>query len=125
MITLYIDCVMRKNQNVITKEIPNLSEVQQYELKTRQTLVQLYRFLQAKDIFIQTYIQYLSERLLGGTVSKIQAEKELEFAAKFKQECGDTFANQTEQMVNDIINQKELSDQFKKISKKIKTGQRY
>ena len=28
-------------------------------------------------------------------------------------------------MVNDIINRNELSDQFKKVSKKIKSGQKY
>jgi len=77
--------------------------------------------LQAKDVFISTYIQYLSDRLLRG-LSKGGPPKELEFAAQFKQECGDAFASQTEQMVNDIELRKELSAKHRKGSKKIKAG---
>ena len=66
-----------------------------YLLRTQETLVQLFRFLQAKDIFIQTYLEYLSERLLNN-LSKGGPEREMEVASLFKTECGDQFRKQTE-----------------------------
>ena len=64
----------------------------EYSKKSEQTLVQLFRFLQAKDIFIQQYLLYLSDRLLYSQ-SNGGAEKEQQFADLFKQECGDNFAS--------------------------------
>lgn len=125
IVSLYIDCTMRADlTDIHRKQISELSDQTNYEQRTQQALVQLFRFLQAKDIFIQTYVEYLSDRLLRG-LSKGGAEAELVFAAKFKQECGDTFAGQTEQMVNDITLRGELSEQYRRISKKIKNGQKY
>lgn len=62
--------------------------------------MQLFRFLQAKDVFIKTYIENLADRLLNDQ-SKGGAT-ELAFASILKSECGDSFASQTEQMISEI-----------------------
>lgn len=68
---------------------------QSYIQRTQETLVQLFRFLQAKDIFISTYLDYLSERLLHG-LSEGGPEREMELASLFKTECGDQFRIQSQ-----------------------------
>lgn len=95
-----------------------------YVLRTQETLVQLFRFLQAKEIFIQTYLEYLSERLLNDQ-SKGGAEREMEVASLFKTECGDQFRKQTEQMITDYQQRRELSDKFWAQSKRVKAGQSF
>ena len=73
----------------------------EYSKKSEQTLVQLFRFLQAKETFIKTYVQFLSERVLKN-LSKGGTQKEKKLALLFKQECGDNFNQQTEQIILDI-----------------------
>jgi len=95
-----------------------------YMVRTQETLVQLFRFLQAKEIFIQTYVEYMSERLLNG-LSRDGPAREMEIASLFKLECGDQFRKQTEQMVADVTQRSDLSERFRASSKKIKTGQSF
>ena len=63
-----------------------------YEERCELIMVQLFRFLQAKDTFINLYIQLLSERLID-QLSKGGIERETELVNRFKVECGDVFAN--------------------------------
>lgn len=49
-------------------------------------LVQFFRLLQAKDVFIKVYIEFLRDRLLKDN-PKVEAERQI--VELFKKECGD------------------------------------
>lgn len=82
------------------------------------TLVQLFRFLQAKEIFIQQYILYLADRFLMEQYNGEGHQKELYFANLFKQECGDTFVSQAEQIIQDQQQRNDFTKVFHAQSKK-------
>lgn len=103
ILSLYIDCILRKDfesiyekqQNEAAALIEFPAKNDSYKTRSENTLVYLFRFLQAKEIFIQKYLDYLSDRLLND-LSHGGPHKELEFSCLFKHECGDNFASQTE-----------------------------
>ena len=102
ILTLHIDCFARKDFEEAYSKHAQANEDQimetgfgqsaavnpSYEKRTQETLVQLFRFLQAKDIFIQGYLEHLSDRLLSN-LSKGGCAAEQEIAQVFSQECGD------------------------------------
>lgn len=129
---VYIDSIMRNHSHAIDVDFmknmrPSFLTEQEtenlpYEQKCERALVQIFRFLQAKEIFITTYVQFLADRLLteqsrGGLL------KEGELVSLFKNECGDAFASQTEQMISDVFAKSDYPSSFK--SKKMKPGQTY
>jgi hypothetical protein len=79
IISVYIDSSLR---------IPSNSVNADYLTKAENVLVQLFRFLQAKEVFIQTYIELLSNRLINCMTNP---DREMQLAMKFKVECGDNF----------------------------------
>ena len=85
-----------------------------------KTLVALFRLLQAKEIFVKTYLELMADRLLEW--SGVNCDLELEIAGMFKEECGDNFFAKTKQMVADM-RLKDEGTLLQKDSKKMKRGQ--
>ena len=63
-------------------------------------IISLFRYLQSKDIFENFYTRYLAQRLLHRRSESM--EREQEFVACIKAECGQQFFNRVEQMYKDI-----------------------
>lgn len=92
----------------------------QESLETCKTLVALFRLLQAKDIFVKSYLELMAGRLL--TWAGVDLDLELAIAGMFKEECGDQFLAKTEQMVADMRARDAGVLQLKD-SKRMKRGQ--
>ena len=70
--------------------------------------LELFKFVQSKDIFEGYYKYYLGKRLLGSCTGVGDMETERSVLGKLKAECGPAFTSKMEGMVADVINSVEL-----------------
>ncbi len=73
-------------------------------------VIQIFRFLQDKDVFEGFYTTSLSKRLLDSRVMNDEAERVL--LLKLKEECGFSFTQRLEVMYKDIKLSEELTKDF-------------
>jgi len=103
-LSLYVDDLFKKtlkSQGLDDGEIDQrLDEV-----------VELFRFLQDKDVFDSYYKQQLARRLLRG--SSVSHDVEKMMIARFKTECGHLYTSKMEGMLNDIRNSETLANEFR------------
>ncbi|KAI9202603.1 Cullin [Polychytrium aggregatum] len=72
--------------------------------------IEVFRFIQEKDIFERYFKQHLAKRLLLGTSVSEDAEKSI--LSKLKIECGVQFTNKLEGMFNDMRVSDEITADF-------------
>jgi len=77
-------------------------------------IIRLFCCLHGRDIFIKSYTQHLSSRLLNKTSLSKEAEELM--LQKLKVECGHNTVNKLASMFNDIALSKDLNSDFKKTS---------
>ena len=65
-----------------------------------ETIINVFRYIHAKDTFEAYFTKYLSERLIKRKSESWDEEKE--FISKLKNECGNLFTQRVEQMFIDI-----------------------
>lgn len=82
--------------------------------KTLDHVVVLYGYIRDKDLFEEKYQAFLAQRLLLGTSTSRQAEKNM--IAKLKAECGYQWAAKLETMFKDVQFSEELSNEFSSFS---------
>lgn len=73
-------------------------------------LIDLFRFLHAKDVFQAFYKKDLARRLLLGNYASIDNERAM--LAKLKTECGASFTSKLENMFKDMEVSKEINKEF-------------
>lgn len=101
-LSLYLDYAMR-----------NFSQSQEFE-KSLDNALQLFSYLQDKDVFENYYKIHLSKRLLFSrsfSVSTIN-ENELLVIMKLKEKCGYSFVSKLEGMLNDMRLSKKIHEKF-------------
>ncbi|KAI2615447.1 Cullin-domain-containing protein [Hypoxylon sp. NC1633] len=114
MIAKFIDLLLRGGLKTLPKEM--LSDVQdrvnaeqsgqastgdedaELDRQLNQAL-ELFRFIEGKDVFEAFYKQHLAKRLLMGRSASADAERSM--LAKLKNECGSSFTHNLEQMFKD------------------------
>lgn len=74
-------------------------------------VLSLFRYVQDKDIFEDTYKHHLCRRLLENTSASSDLEKNM--ISKLKTECGHQFTSRLEGMFKDIDLSREIAAQFK------------
>lgn len=73
-------------------------------------IIQIFRYIQDKDVFEGHYTSWLSKRLLEQRTLNEEAERIL--LLKLKEECGFSFTQRLEVMYKDIKTSDELSKDF-------------
>lgn len=91
------------------KDFKGLSDVEINERLDK--VIQIFRYLQDKDIFEGFYKNSLAKRLLDQRSSNEEAEKQL--VLKLKEECGFQFTQKLEVMFKDIRMSEETMIEFK------------
>lgn len=76
--------------------------------------MQIFRFINGKDVFEAFYKKDLAKRLLMGKYASIDAEKAM--ISRLKTECGAQFTSKLEAMFKDMELSKELTAEFKQVS---------
>eukprot|EP00761_Pharyngomonas_kirbyi_P014490 gb/GECH01014520.1/.p1 GENE.gb/GECH01014520.1/~~gb/GECH01014520.1/.p1 ORF type:complete len:769 (+),score=194.98 gb/GECH01014520.1/:1-2307(+) len=80
--------------------------------QTLEKVLNLFRFINGKDVFEAFYKKDLAKRLLLGRSASLDAEKLM--IAKLKSECGSAFTAKLEGMFKDMDLSRDLNDGFKK-----------
>eukprot|EP01126_Amoeba_proteus_P056358 TRINITY_DN7072_c0_g1_i4.p1 TRINITY_DN7072_c0_g1~~TRINITY_DN7072_c0_g1_i4.p1 ORF type:complete len:456 (-),score=107.39 TRINITY_DN7072_c0_g1_i4:355-1722(-) len=91
------------------KDNRNLTEVELEALL--DTVMQIFRYLSAKDVFEAFYKKHLSRRLLLNKSVSIDIEKTM--IQKLKTECGSSFTSKLEGMFKDVTVSNEVTEAFK------------
>lgn len=94
--------------DIFKKEIRTLQEDETAERLDK--VVQIFRYLQDKDVFEGFYTNSLSKRLLDSRVLNDDAERML--LLKLKEECGFAFTQRLEVMYKDIKLSDEITRDF-------------
>ena len=63
-------------------------------------MIQIFRYVKAKDVFEEFYARGLCRRLLFKKAASFEAEKSM--ISKLKTECGDQFTAKVEGMIKDL-----------------------
>jgi len=74
-------------------------------------IINIFKYISAKDIFEKTYKTFLSKRLLHSKTTAEQSENL--FVQKLRQECGSYFTAKIEVMFKDVQLSRILSQEFK------------
>lgn len=75
--------------------------------------MQLFRYINGKDVFEAFYKKDLAKRLLMGKSASIDAEKAM--IVRLKTECGAQFTSRLEGMFKDMELSKDLTAEFKAV----------
>eukprot|EP00211_Chloroparvula_japonica_P003508 CAMPEP_0119129346 /NCGR_PEP_ID=MMETSP1310-20130426/7131_1 /TAXON_ID=464262 /ORGANISM="Genus nov. species nov., Strain RCC2339" /LENGTH=722 /DNA_ID=CAMNT_0007119765 /DNA_START=99 /DNA_END=2264 /DNA_ORIENTATION=+ len=105
-ISLFIDGKLRRSQN----RAVNDKELETY----MEQVIDIFHYIQEKDIFEKYYKQHLAKRLLLG---KSDAPAERSMIQKLKVECGYQFTSKLEGMFNDIDVSSENMEDFRNFLK--------
>jgi len=82
--------------------------------------MQIFRYINGKDVFEAFYKKDLAKRLLMGKYSSIDAEKSM--IVRLKQECGAQFTSKLEGMFKDMDLSKDLTTEFKAVRHSLKAS---
>ena len=107
----YVDRMLRSGEKHSDHELTQLLE----------RVVQLFLYLQDKDLFSEVYRNLLGKRLLNNRVSNDDAEKKMISLMKIK--CGNNFTSKMEGMMNDLGTTKKHMKDFKEfLAKAARSG---
>eukprot|EP00892_Ulva_mutabilis_P012681 jgi/Ulvmu1/9786/UM056_0026.1 len=101
-ISLYIDQKLRRSLSSATDALAD---------STLNEILQIFRYLQDKDLFERYYKQHLSRRLLNARNTNDDAEHSM--LSKLKTECGYQFTSKLESMFMDIKTSQETMQSFR------------
>ena len=106
-LSAYMDEMLRKGSKA-----GNITSQHDVE-KQLDSTINVFRYLQDKDVFEDFYKQYLSSRLLNGSSASTEVEKKM--ISKFKAECGQQFTSRLEGMFRDIESSTALMHHFTQV----------